>query len=87
MHKGSVLLMHKHTPHSSGRNTTDGVRWSMDLRYQATGTPTGRPFHPAFVVRSQRDPNSVLTDYDVWCRRWVEALAKSKEKRVHRWSE
>ncbi|MEZ4679592.1 MAG: phytanoyl-CoA dioxygenase family protein [Caldilineaceae bacterium] len=84
--KGSVLLMHKHTPHSSGRNTSDGVRWSMDLRYQATGTATGRPFHPAFIVRSQADPQSVLTDYDEWCRRWEVALAKSAGTRVHRWS-
>ncbi|MEZ4620482.1 MAG: phytanoyl-CoA dioxygenase family protein [Caldilineaceae bacterium] len=50
--KGSVVLMHKHTPHSSGRNTSDGVRWSMDLRYQATGTATGRPF-PSGSLLSQ----------------------------------
>ena len=86
MRKGSVLLMHKHTPHSSGRNTTDAVRWSIDLRYQAIGTATGRPFHPAFVVRSQRDPDSVLTDYHKWCGLWEEALAKSVGTRVHRWS-
>lgn len=86
MRKGSVLLMHKHTPHSSGRNTTDGVRWSIDLRYQAVGTATGRPFHPAFVVRSQREPDSVLTDHAVWCHLWAEALAKSSGTRVHRWS-
>ena len=48
MQKGSVLLMHKHTPHCSTRNNTDRVRWSMDIRYQPTGTPTGRPFHPVF---------------------------------------
>ena len=86
MRKGSVLLMHKHTPHSSGRNTTNEVRWSMDLRYQATGTPTGRPFHPAFVVRSQRDPTTVQTDYADWCRQWERALAQSAGVRVHRWS-
>jgi ectoine hydroxylase-related dioxygenase (phytanoyl-CoA dioxygenase family) len=85
MRKGSVLLMHKHTPHSSGRNTTDEVRWSIDLRYQAVGTATGRPFHPAFVVRSQRNPESVLTDYVEWCRLWAEALANSAGTRVHRW--
>ncbi|MCB0063504.1 MAG: phytanoyl-CoA dioxygenase family protein, partial [Caldilineaceae bacterium] len=87
MRKGSLLLMHKHTPHSSSRNTTDGVRWSMDLRYQATGTATGRPFHPAFVARSRRNPASVLTDYDEWCRRWAEALADDQGQRVHRWAE
>lgn len=87
MTKGSVLLMHKYTPHSSGRNQTDGVRWSIDLRYQATGTATGRPFHPAFVVRSRRDPASVCTDHGSWCAAWERALAQSAGMRVHRWSE
>lgn len=85
MRKGSVLLMHKHTPHSSGRNTSDGVRWSMDLRYQATGTATGRPFQPAFVVRSEVNPETVCTDYLAWCRTWEAALATDNEHRVHRW--
>lgn len=85
MRKGDVLLMHKHTPHSSSRNSSDGVRWSMDLRYQAVGTATGRPFHPAFVVRSRQDPASVLTDYGEWNRQWEDALTKHDGVRVHRW--
>jgi len=86
MHKGSLLLMHKHTPHSSSRNTTETVRWSMDLRYQAVGTATGRPFYPAFVVRSQAQPASVLTDYAAWDELWTVALARQHPVRVHRWS-
>ncbi|MEZ4732488.1 MAG: phytanoyl-CoA dioxygenase family protein [Caldilineaceae bacterium] len=86
MRKGSVLLMHKHTPHSSSRNTTDTVRWSMDLRYQAVGTATGRPFYPAFVVRSQANPAAVLTDYAAWEALWTNALARQHPVRVHRWS-
>ncbi len=86
MRKGDLLLLHKHTPHSSGRNNTDTVRWSMDLRYQATGTPTGRPYHPAFVVRSRRDPASVLTDYATWCQQWEQAVAAHADQRAHRWS-
>lgn len=82
---GSVLFMHKYTPHCSTRNNTDGVRWSMDIRYQQTGTPTGRPFHPAFVVRSMANPEAVLTDHAVWAQMWEEALAQSKGVRVHRW--
>lgn len=85
MEPGSVLLMHKHTPHCSTRNNTDRVRWSMDIRYQATGTPTGRPFHPHFVVRSRANPEAVLSDHATWDRLWVEALATSKGMRVHRW--
>jgi len=87
MRKGSLLLMHKHTPHSSGRNSSDGVRWSIDLRYQATGTATGRPFQPAFVVRSRENPQSVCSDYETWCRRWQAALEQSVEHRIHRWAD
>lgn len=85
MQPGDLLLMHKHTPHCSTRNNTDGVRWSMDIRYQPTGTPTGRPFHPDFVVRSRSDPTRVLTDHARWDQLWAEALTQSKGVRVHRW--
>ena len=44
MEVGSVLLLNKEIPHRSTPNLSDTVRWSMDLRYQKTGTPTGRPF-------------------------------------------
>jgi ectoine hydroxylase-related dioxygenase (phytanoyl-CoA dioxygenase family) len=86
MRKGSVLLMHKHTPHSSSRNSTDTVRWSIDLRYQATGTATGRPFYPAFVVRSRTAPSTVMTDYTAWAEQWATAVAQNHGTRVHRWA-
>jgi len=86
MRKGSVLLMHKHTPHSSSRNSTDTVRWSIDLRCQATGTATGRPFYPAFVVRSRANPASVMTDHAFWSQQWAAATAQHQGVRVHRWS-
>lgn len=86
MRKGSVLLMHKHTPHASSRNTTDTVRWSMDLRYQATDTATGRPFYPHFIVRSRADPRAVLSDHTLWAQQWEAALAQQQGVRVHRWS-
>src|SRR6185369_15424340 len=65
------VFMHRHTPHRSGPNNTDKVRWSLDLRYQVTGHHTGRPFHPAFVVRSKADPASVKHDYADWVKRWT----------------
>lgn len=83
--KGDVILIHKEIPHRSLPNRTDMVRWSMDLRYQKTGTPTGRPFHPDFVARSRANPASVLTDYETWRDRWIEALEKSKGVSAHRW--
>ncbi len=38
--KGGVLLLTNRTPHASFDNTTDVVRWSMDLRYQSAALPT-----------------------------------------------
>ena len=35
MRKGSILLLTNRTPHATFENTTDRVRWSMDLRYQS----------------------------------------------------
>ena len=87
MEKGDVLFLHKEIPHRSTPNHSDTIRWSMDLRYQKTGTPTGRPFHPDFVVRSRVDPDSVLTDWAEWDRLWAAALAKAAvdKPRAHRW--
>jgi phytanoyl-CoA hydroxylase len=74
--QGGVVFMHRHTPRRSTSNLTDEVRWSIDLRYQKTGTPTGRPFHPDFVVRSRANPAAVLTNHAEWSRLWTEALAR-----------
>ena len=82
--KGGVIFMHRYTPHRSTPNYTDTVRWSIDLRYQPSGTPTGRPFHPEFVVRSRARPESVLTSHEEWSRRWVDALESSKGAKWHR---
>lgn len=82
--KGGVIFMHRLTPHRSTPNYSDQVRWSLDLRYQPTGLPTGRPFHPEFVARSRRNPESVLTDHAEWSRRWKEALATSQGIKAHR---
>jgi len=40
MKKGSVLLLTNRTPHATFENSTDIVRWSMDLRYQSAALPT-----------------------------------------------
>jgi ectoine hydroxylase-related dioxygenase (phytanoyl-CoA dioxygenase family) len=82
--KGGAVIMHRCTPHKSTANLSDKVRWSLDLRYQPTGVPTGRPVHPEFVARSRSNPESVLTDHGEWSRRWAEALEKSKGIKMHR---
>lgn len=82
--KGGIVFMHRHTPHRSTPNLSDGVRWSVDLRYQPTGVPTGRPFHPDFVARSRSRPESELTDHAAWDRLWREALAHPPDRPAHR---
>ncbi len=82
--KGGVVFMHRWTPHRSTPNYSDAVRWSLDLRFQPAGEPTGRPFHPDFVARSADNPAQVLEDHAAWSRMWSEALEKSKGQQAHR---
>lgn len=84
VHKGGAVMMNKYTPHRSLPNRSNKTRWSIDLRYQVAGTPTGRPFHPDFIVRSKQDPSRVQRDYDWWCDAWIEALDKSRGQKIHR---
>ena len=37
---GGVLLLTNRTPHCSGDNVTDVIRWSVDIRYQSADLPT-----------------------------------------------
>ena len=80
MRRGDLLLMSAYTPHHGHQNRSDRVRWSIDLRFQKTGTPTGRPEFPEVVVQSRSDPASVQDDYDEWCRRWIASLAAPPQK-------
>ncbi|NOU88691.1 mitomycin antibiotic biosynthesis protein [Paenibacillus sp. LMG 31460] len=82
--KGGIVIMNKYTPHKGTPNVSNIVRWTLDLRYQRTGEPTGRPFHPSFVARSRSNPGSVLTDYNAWSNQWEEAIAQSEGKKIHR---
>ena len=84
MQRGDLLFMSAFTPHRGQPNRSDYVRWTMDLRFQKTGTPTGRPSHPEFILRSKQDPTSVQGDYDEWCRRWIEGREAGKGIRHHR---
>ena len=84
MNRGDLLFMSAYTPHRGHANKSNYVRWSMDLRFQKTGTPTGRPFHPEFILQSKSDPSSVQSDYDAWCSRWDAGLESAKGMRLHR---
>ena len=81
---GEVVLMSQFTPHCSTPNYSQVCRWSLDLRYQATGFPSGRSGHPSTIVRSPRDPSAVVSDPAVWRAAWKTALATPNSGGRHR---
>ena len=80
MKKGDVIFIHKLMPHGSYGNRTDGVRWSMDIRYQQAHEPSPRPEWPSLVARSRTDPSSE-TSYEVWRDAWQRGLHESPSKK------
>jgi phytanoyl-CoA hydroxylase len=53
---GDLLVFNQRTPHGAAPNLTDHVRWSVDVRYEATAgaTVVGRKY--GFVARNTADP-------------------------------
>lgn len=85
---GGAVIFHPFTPHSSLTNTTDGFRWSFDLRYNVTGQPTGRSQFPEFVARSKSNPDKELKDWQGWQEMWNDTrkrLSQSEHIPQHRW--
>jgi ectoine hydroxylase-related dioxygenase (phytanoyl-CoA dioxygenase family) len=56
MAPGDVLIFNQRTPHGAAPNEIDRIRWSVDIRYEATATATvvGRKY--GFVAQSLNDP-------------------------------
>ena len=49
--------MTSRTPHCSTPNTSDVIRWSLDLRYKSAETPNNAGVEPAYVDSSgEADP-------------------------------
>jgi len=88
---GGALIMHEHTLHASDPNRTkDELRISLDLRYQAIGTSTGRPsHHPGFIARSLSRPWTAQRDPALWEAQWAEAkriqLGSDGLQKGYRW--
>jgi phytanoyl-CoA hydroxylase len=76
MRQGSALFMSKTTPHGSLGNRSNGIRWSLDIRYSVIGQPTGRPEFPGFVARSRSNPQSELRNPETWRANWEAARAR-----------
>ncbi|HTW98795.1 MAG TPA: phytanoyl-CoA dioxygenase family protein [Acidimicrobiales bacterium] len=89
MRAGSALFFDRRLIHGSYDNhSADRVRISLDLRYQPTGQPSGRPMFPSFVARSQRRPAAVLSDPLQWQQLWFDArerLAEDGTGHFNRW--
>lgn len=71
--KGGVVLFHKLNVHRALPNRSDGLRWSMDLRYHPVGQANGRSAFPGFVARSRRAPETELRDPAAWAALWSAA--------------
>ena len=69
------------TPHGSGPNLADRVRWSMDLRWHDARKPGGRPL-PGMLVRNREH---ALTAYEEWVAAWEHARADTTPRKLYRW--
>lgn len=62
---GSVLFHNTMMPHRSTENHSDRVRWTVDLRWQRPGEPTGFDERPLVPMRKAGDPGYRL-DWSSW---------------------
>ncbi|MBZ0295602.1 MAG: phytanoyl-CoA dioxygenase family protein [Anaerolineae bacterium] len=76
MERGDALCFTQLTPHGALPNHSDAVRWSMDMRYEATPTATESGKKQGFVARSEENPDSV-TSYEEWLTKWEQIPAGS----------
>lgn len=70
MDAGDALCFNQLMPHRAMPNTSDAVRWSMDLRYEATPGATESGRKQGFIARSTASPASVET-YEQWLSKWA----------------
>jgi phytanoyl-CoA hydroxylase len=71
MEPGDVLCFNQLLPHRALPNETDTVRWSMDIRYEATNNATESGKAQGFIARSGKRPDSVET-YEQWIGKWAD---------------
>jgi phytanoyl-CoA hydroxylase len=83
--RGGLILLHCRTPHGSEPNRSDGVRWSMDLRWNDARQPNGRPQLPGMLVRSRESPELVITDRQEWLTAWKFAQVSRRGAKLYRW--
>ena len=85
MQPGDLLFFHKKTQHASLTNESDDIRWSMDLRYNPVGQPSGRPAFPSFIARSRKQPERELHDPAKWAQLWLETRKRLAGLPAEQW--
>ena len=86
--QGSVLLMHRCMMHGPLPNRTDTLRWSFDLRYNPSDSPSGRDIQPGFIARSKLHPASEVRNSEEWANLWLETrrrLSNQSNPVYERW--
>ncbi|NKB67171.1 MAG: hypothetical protein GKR89_08930 [Candidatus Latescibacteria bacterium] len=83
--RGGLLAIHCRTPHGSQPNKSEGIRWSMDLRWNDARKPNGRPHMPGLLVCSRENPDLVVDDRQEWLNAWKVAQVSSRGARSYRW--
>jgi hypothetical protein len=69
MPMGSLLLINQLIPHRSTENLSDKIRWSVDLRWQRPGEPSGfEAVKECILMRTARDPNYRI-DWTAWAKK------------------
>lgn len=71
--RGDILLIHRYCPHASLPNTSDRVRFSLDLRFHPRGQRSGREIFPSFIARSRSSPADDLSSAEEWTKSWKDA--------------
>ena len=78
--EGDVIFMNQFLPHTSFPNESDSCRWSVDLRYQATGTPSARPWLPHFECA----PATNAPTWEAWRHLWQDPQPMPSHLSFHR---
>jgi len=68
MEPGDALVFNQRTPHGVQPNLANHVRWSIDVRYEATSTATKIGSAYGFVAQSRQNPQTE-TPLAVWLRK------------------
>ena len=64
--RGGAIVFHPKLVHRSRPNRSQGIRWSVDIRYSDPEMPSGREEVPGFLARSMKRCAEVATSHLDW---------------------